>query len=359
MAQRRAQRPDAADLERLRERLPQMGATPAEVEEAWRTGSLGPLALELALRGPGEVMTFQEAARRAGLEPQEAARAWRALGFPDPLESSLLVPARRVETLRLLSQLSRSLLGDEASLQLAHVIGSSTAHLAEAIVDAFRVQVEMPQRAQGRLHSEVVEDYVQIAAAAVPALNAAIGDVLAHHLVAVGRANWALDEARATVTRERVVGFADLVGYTETSRVLTPAELSQAIGRFEGRVGEIVARYGGRVVKLIGDEVMLVIGDPSQAGELALDLIKELARDPQFPEVRVGLAAGELVSHGGDYYGDVVNLAARLVKAAEPGTALLADSLAEATNLAQGGAPVEVSLKGYGGPVRAWRLDSG
>src|SRR6202035_3319712 len=114
-------------------------------------------------------------------------------------------------------------------------------------------------------------------------------------------------EDRATVTRELVVAFADLVGYTQASRLLAPGELARAIGRFEARVGEIVARHGGRVAKLIGDEVMVVVEDPTRAVAMAVELIDELARDPQFPQVRIGMAAGELVSHGGDYFGEVVN----------------------------------------------------
>ena len=61
------------------------------------------------------------------------------------------------------------------------------------------------------------------------------------------------------------------------------------------------------------------VSDPVAACELALDLQRTLVRDPQLPAARMGLAGGPVVSHRGDYYGDVVNLAARLVKAAEPG----------------------------------------
>jgi adenylate cyclase len=348
-----AEAPDAADRQRLIDRLREMGAGDVELAEAETTGALNALALDLSLRGPGAVVPFEQAAESAGLELEDAVRLWRALGFPDPLETPTTVSARRAETLRVLSQMSQSLLGQETSLQLARLIGSSMAQLAEAIVDAFRLKVEMPRRDHGEPNSEVVEDYSRIASVMVPALTDALGDVLAGHLVTVSRAGWALDEQRTAITRDLVIGFADLVGYTQAARALSPADLTEAVGRFEDRAREIVSRHDGRVVKLIGDEVMFAIEDPAAAARLALDLLAEVAGDPQLPDVRVGLAAGPVVSHRGDYYGDVVNLAARLVKAAEPGTAIATEAVAAHADAEPLALP---ALKGYEAPIKAWRL---
>ena len=65
-------------------------------------------------------------------------------------------------------------------------------------------------------------------------------------MVAVARSRWALDESQATVTRERTVGFVDLVGYTDNARYLSPSKLAGAISRFESVVGEAVNEAGGR-----------------------------------------------------------------------------------------------------------------
>jgi adenylate cyclase len=118
-----------------------------------------------------------------------------------------------------------------------------------------------------------------------------------------------------------------------------------------------VARHGGRVVKLIGDVVMFVADDPAKGARAALDLIDELAGDPQMPEVRVGLAAGPVISYQGDYYGEVVNLAARLVKAAEPGAALASESVVEGAPAPLGAQRVQLAaLKGFDEPVPTYRL---
>jgi adenylate cyclase len=350
MAGTPAEEPDA-DRRRLMQRLSEMGATDEEIQDAARSGTLGPLALELALRG-SEVIPFAEAAAQAGLRLEDAARLWRALGFPDPVAAPPRVTPKQVTTLRVLAG-TANLLGDDAALQLAPLIGGSMARLAEAIVDSFRIHVEMPRRHQGEPSSQIVEDYSRTAAALIPPLIEAIGDLLVGHILAVARASWALDDQRAAVTRDLVVGFADLVGYTQAAQQLSPAELAGAISRFEACSGETISRHGGRVVKLIGDEVMFVVDDRRRAADLAMELLDQVAQDAHLPEIRIGLAAGPVVSHHGDYYGAVVNLAARLVKSASPGTVLASESLGSSS----GGEPVELPPpKGFDHPVQAWQL---
>jgi adenylate cyclase len=339
------------DTRRLMDWLLEIGASEAELQTAAQTGTLGPLALELTLRG-SEVISFEDAARQAGVELEDAARLWRAVGFPDPLAAPPRITPRQITTLQFLAGV-QEVLGEEASLQLAPLIGGSMHRLAEAIVDAFRLNVEMPQRDRGEPTSQVVESYSRTAAAVMPPFTEAIADLLVGHLLDVTRASWALDDQRSTVTRDLVVGFADLVDYTQTAQQLSPSELAGAIARFEACSGEAIARHGGRVVKLIGDEVMFVVDEPRRAADLVVDLLGQVAADPQLPQVRIGLAAGPVVSHVGDYYGNVVNLAARLVKAAAPGTALVT----EPVGALGGGQAVQLPpLKGFEGPVEAWRL---
>jgi adenylate cyclase len=341
----------SADTRRLMDRLLEMGASEAEIAEAAQAGTLGPLALDLALRGP-EVISFEDAAGQAGVKLEDAARLWRTVGFPDPLAAPPRFTPRQATTLRVLAG-AREVLGDQAALQLAPLIGGSMHRLAEAIVDAFRLNVEMPERDRGKPTSQVVEDYARTAAAVMPPLIEAIGDLLIGHLLDVARASWALDDQRSAVTRDLVVGFADLVGYTEAAQHLRPSELAGAIARFETCSGEAIMHHGGRVVKLIGDEVMFVVDEAQRAADLAIDLLSRVAADPQLPQVRIGLAAGAVISHVGDYYGDVVNLAARLVKAAEPGTAVVTREVAVHGDAESLELP---PLKGYDRPVAAWRL---
>jgi adenylate cyclase len=255
------------------------------------------------------------------MEPGDAAELWRALGFPDPLRSQPLLTESQIESLQVFAEM-RTLLGEETALALARVIGGSVAQIAEALVDAFRLQVEMPRRNAGDPYLDVVEDYARTAAVAIPALGGAITEALGSHLVVVSRSAWGMDAERATVTRERTVGFADLVDYTATVRGTSPAALAATISRFEAHVSDAVARAGGRVVKLIGDEAMFVCPPSVAAAHATLAILGECGRD-DLPRARAGLAAGPVLVRGGDYFGPVVNRASRLVDAASPGTAAL------------------------------------
>lgn len=346
------------DLERY---LTELGARAEDIREALASGTVGALALDVALRSGGDAtggrVPFSQAASHVGLEPEQAAELWRAMGFPDPLVSEATLSVAEVSTLAFLATMANSKFGVDATTQMARVIGGAAAQIAEAAADAFRVHEEMPRRDAGQPYPEVLQATVRSASELVPQLDAVLATALRAHLVAVSRSAWALDPERATITRERTVGFADLVDFTPRARVLSPAALADAVSRFESRVGDVVARFEGRVVKLIGDEAMFVVSDPAKGCELALELKSTLAADAQLPAVRIGLAAGPVVSRSGDYYGDTVNLAARLVKLAEPGDVLVSEALFTAGRGSMAFEAVQaLELKGYEGPVAAYRL---
>lgn len=350
--------PDAADIQKLIDYVAAQGATEDEIKAAAESGTLGPLALELALRPSDETISFADAAAQAGLELADAAALWRALGLADPLVSEEKLAPDQAQTLRVLAAMGNSLLGMETTLQLARVIGGALTQIAQAIVDAFRVRVELPRLGEGQAFSDVVADYARTGAELLPPLGAAITDMLRTHVVRASRSSWATDEERSTVTRDAAIGFVDLVDYTSRSRSMSPAALAESIGKFEAGVADVVDRHGGRVVKLIGDAAMFAAEDPQRGNELALDLIEALSGDPQLGTVRVGMAAGPVVALYGDYYGDVVNLASRLVGVARPGEVLVSEQLAQAVPPGASAEPVEVpALKGYEQPVTAFRLE--
>ena len=134
---------------------------------------------------------------------------------------------------------------------------------------------------------------------------------------------------------------------------MSPRELAAVIERFaEETAYDVATARDGRVVKLIGDEVMFVTVDPAAACDIGLTLFERFADDVAVTP-RGGLAYGDLLLRGGDYYGSVVNLAARVAQIAVPNELLVTIDMAAAL----AGAPMRVEpagkrmLKGFDEPV--------
>jgi adenylate cyclase len=214
------------------------------------------------------------------------------------------------------------LLGEEVSLQFLRVLGAAAARVADASVSAFMVNIAPPAidadpsgLALARANTEVI--------GLLDALASAFDTLLRHHIERGFRPLGPPGGVADVDLVHRSVGFADLVESTSWTEHLDFSTLSRSLTAFDSLASELVVARGGRVVKLIGDEVMFVADDASAAADIALALIEAFAAHDLLPPVRAGVATGEVVARGGDYSGAVVNLAARAVKAAEPSRLLV------------------------------------
>jgi adenylate cyclase len=129
-------------------------------------------------------------------------------------------------------------------------------------------------------------------------------------------------------TQQLIVGFVDLVASAELAEDLSLSELGAVLGAFEQIALDTVTQASGRLVKLIGDEVLFTAPDSAAACRIALDLAAACDAHELLPEARVGLASGSVMLREGDVFGPVVNLAARLVKAAEPSQVVTTEEVA-------------------------------
>jgi adenylate cyclase len=177
------------------------------------------------------------------------------------------------------------------------------------------------------------------------------------HLARAARRGWAVDEAGGALLTTLAVGFADLAGFTSLADRLSPTELAVVVDQFDQHVGNLVVTNGGQVVKLIGDEVMFVADDLANGVRIARALTVGLPGAEDLPAVRVGLAAGEVLNRDGDYYGSVVNLAARLVTLAQPGQILASEAAAAAAPVGAVVPVGPVEVKGFADPVPVFRLE--
>jgi adenylate cyclase len=120
--------------------------------------------------------------------------------------------------------------------------------------------------------------------------------------------------------------FADLVGYTALAELEGDGRALEVALALQRRVGGLLHQHRAEQVKTIGDGLMLRCSDPADAVRLGLRLTDELAREDDFPPVRVGIHTGPALASGGDWYGRAVNVAARLCATAPGGEVMVSHS---------------------------------
>jgi adenylate cyclase len=126
------------------------------------------------------------------------------------------------------------------------------------------------------------------------------------------------------------VAFADLVGFTKLGGSVPADELGRVARRLETLADEHVQRPV-RVVKSIGDAVLLVGRSPEEVVDATLRLVEAAdAEAEDFPQLRAGIAHGETLERDGDVYGHTVNLASRITTIARPGSVLAEEQVHDA-----------------------------
>jgi adenylate cyclase len=343
----------AAERAQLLDQVRNLGATDTEAEQAVSAvgvRGLGPLALDLAMRPSGVSTTRDEFLSNLGVDEQLAHRIWRACGLPETTDFPFPVTPDLANALQFAVALVH-LIGEDNAVGLVRVAGASTARIAEAISDTFRISVEVPQRESGMSYPDWSRENATMGRDFLPLAIESLAALLRRHIVLVSYQRWSVDEAGATVTLDRTVGFADLVSSTETLARLTTAEIAAMIELFDQQTWDTVTRAGGRIVKLIGDEAMFVHSDARSA----CDIAKELMDTSPHP-LRIGLARGEVVALHGDYYGPTVNLAARLTAAA-PSSAVVVSEAVKSANRDLHFEPIDLGpLKGIDQPGTTFQL---
>ena len=157
---------------------------------------------------------------------------------------------------------------------------------------------------------------------------------------------------------ERVpaICFLDLTGFTRLTQErgdAAAAELAATVARLVQRSS---ARHGGKTIKWLGDGLMFYFPEPGRGVSAALEMVDELPA-AGLPPAHVGLAAGPVLFQEGDYFGQTVNLSARISDYARQGEVLVTQAVADASkekdiSFADVG---EVELKGVSGTVHLLR----
>ncbi len=334
-------------IARLRER----GHTMAQIRAAADSGRLAYGYLEQLFPGSAGPHSLRDAAERTGLEPALIQRMWSSLGFPAGTRHGFT--DEDLELLEYAASVLQAGFPLVALLQLIRVYGQALAQIADAEVKLFHLYVHEPLMRDGVPGREMAEEMETLAADLLP-LAAPMMDGLHRRLLrhfveqdVVGHmeAEGDLDLGRFRVA----IAFADLAGYT---RLTEEAGEEQALDVVERVVAGVEATLpdDARVIKTIGDEVMIVGSDAAALADWAVGY-QRLAANAR-PRPRIGIHAGAALYRDGDYYGRAVNLAARVAARAAGGEVLVTQPVVDAAGPHLRFDLIgEVTLKGFSEPT--------
>ncbi|MDX6641652.1 MAG: adenylate cyclase, partial [Solirubrobacteraceae bacterium] len=280
--------------------------------------------IEDLLSSPTEFFSLEQAAEQTGLEPALISRIITTIGF--------------------------------GAAQLERVNGQSLARIADAEVKLFHLYVHEPLMRDGVPGLQMAEEMQGLAGELLPLASPIMDHVhqrFLQHFVeqdVIGHMEADLGDASLDLGRLRVaIAFADLAGYTRLTEEEGDEEAVEAVERFVEAV-ELTLPDNARIIKTIGDEVMVVGSDPAELTDWAVGF-QQLYDLRPLP--RIGIHYGETLYRDGDYYGREVNQAARVAARAAGGEVLVTRPVVE-----QARAPHleferigEVRLKGFTEPT--------
>ncbi|MCL2644824.1 MAG: adenylate/guanylate cyclase domain-containing protein [Betaproteobacteria bacterium] len=167
---------------------------------------------------------------------------------------------------------------------------------------------------------------------------------------------------------DRAVVFADLTGSTKLFESQGNSIATQVVTRCTQMLGKHFTQAGGRVVKFLGDG-LLVLFDRSEDAVDAASHTRDVLYECNMEHIdhtntplglKIGIEFGSVIEQRGDCYGDAVNVASRLGDRAESNEILLGESLytrlPESKRMLCTGID-RIAIKGKTGLFRVWRFD--
>jgi adenylate cyclase len=338
--------PAAIAQARIVARLRERGHSLAELREAAEAGRLAYGYLEELFPAPQRTRTLAEAAEECGLETALIERIWTAAGFSH--ESLDQIGEEDMQLLRYMAAVLEAGFPLVAFLQLVRVYGQAMAQIADAEVKLFHLYVHEPLMREGLPGLRMAEEMSGLAAELLPLASPIMDRVhqrALQHFVeqdVVGH----LEAEGGELGRLRVaIAFADLAGYTRLTEEAGEEEAVDVVERFVEAVEETLPD-DARVIKTIGDEVMVAGADPAALVDWAVGF--QVLHEGRRPLPRIGIHAGLALYRDGDYYGRSVNLAARVGTRAAGGEVLVTRPVVDAAGPHLGFEEIgEVKLKGF------------
>jgi adenylate cyclase len=350
--------PSAVAHARIVARLRQRGHGLDEIRKAGEEGRLAYGFIEELFPIGGRRRSLDEIVEETGLEPALIKRLWTSLGLPAPELDRLT--DEDAQALRYIASVLESGFPLVAFLQLTRVYGQALSQVADAETRLFHIYVHEPLMREGVPGLQMAEEMEHLARDLLP-LSSPIMDYVhqrfLQHFVeqdVIGHMEQDLDGEAELGRLRMAIAFCDLAGYTRFTEEEGEEQALSYVESFIDAVTETLPD-DARVVKTIGDEVMVVGSDVQALTDWAVGF-QRLFGDR--PSPRIGVHYGGVIYRDGDYFGRDVNLAARVVARARGGEVLVTDAVVDAVrdspHLAFDDIG-EVKLKGFDQPTRLCR----
>jgi adenylate cyclase len=254
---------------------------------------------------------------------------------------------------------------EEFTLRAARIFGEAARRAADGWVGLFAEAISRPIEENFTTLEDVVDRLLKPAATLAPLSPRLLGWLMERHLeramndLNIGRIERRLEQRGLIPDRPDhppAVAFVDVAGYTRLT-----ADRGDDYGvRTSVRLGElahsVVRHRGGRVMKLLGDGVLLLFDSPCDAVHGVTELTREMVK-AGLPVAHAGIHTGAVVERDGDIFGTTVNVASRIADHAPAGTILVSDLVVkECPTLADKFEPLgDVTVKGIVDPLRLCR----
>jgi adenylate cyclase len=348
--------PAAVAYVRVVARLRARGHTLEQIKRASDSGQLAIGPIENLLRSSEGRYTLKQVSRASGLEAALIEQILTTMGFAPT--SAQALTEEDLEMMRYVAAMLAAGLPQVAFLQLARVFGQALGQIADAEVRLIHLYVHEPLIREGIPSVEIAEEMEVLVRELIPFIVPLMSyvhsrflarfveqDMIGHMEANIG--DDTLEEGRLRVA----IAFADLAGY---ARLTVERGDEVAVGTVERFVEAVEQTLpaDARVIKTLGDEVMVIGPDPAALTRWAVDLQAGTAAEE--PRARIGVHYGEALYRDGDYYGRDVNQAARVVARAGGGEVLVTRPVVDTAAGVDGlgfHRVGEVRLKGFSEPT--------
>ena len=286
--------------------------------------------------GPLSGRSYEEFARSVGPMRAQLSQLFAAFGLAEPEPDGRL----SIEDEELITDMLATLVETgqpDLALRAIRMFGEGARRAADG---ALEVYGEAANRAGDDVRGLPVDDVFQRLLrpwAHFARRSASLAEWLAsHHLsraideYSVTEAEHVMEDAGFVAARLEAppaVAFIDLTGFTR----LTEERGDEVAAAIAMRLGELatdtVRPQGGRVIKLLGDGVLVRFDDAAAAAAATLDLLAALPL-ADLPSGHAGVTSGPLIARDGDIFGRTVNMAARIAEATPDGHLYLPEAVA-------------------------------